>query len=138
MSIFNALGAALYSKLQGTSGLTTLLAGTTAIYNQMAPDDASLDYVVFNVQAGGDDNTSAHRTKNLVVFVRGYSSAGAAKAGTIDAQIDTALHMVPLSISGWANFWLARERDLEAVEVDAAKNKTWMRGGYYRVRAEKT
>lgn len=139
MSAFNALGAALYSRLSGTSGLTTLLAaGTASIYNILAPDNAALDYVVFNVQAGGDDRTSGHRTKNLVLFVRAYSGTGPAKAGNIHAQIDAALNMKPLTITGWSNFWLSAERDLEAVEVDEANTKTWMRGSYYRVRIEST
>jgi len=138
MSLANALPAALYSKLTGTSGLTALLAGTTSVYNIQAPDDASLDYVVFNIQAGGDDNESAHRTKDLLVFIRGYSSVNASMAGSIDAQIDTALHMKPLTISGWANFWISRERDFANVEIDASNFKTWMAGAYYRIRAEKT
>lgn len=139
MSIINAINAALYSRLGGGTALTALLSGgSVSIYNLQAPDDATLDYVVYNLQAGGDENLTAHRTKDLTVFVRGYSSAGPAKAGTIDAQADALLHMRPLTISGWGNFWISRENDFANVEIDSANNKTWMAGGYYRIRAEKT
>lgn len=136
----NALDSAIYSKLQSTSGLTSLLAGTTSIYSVQAPENATLPYVVFNVQGGGDDNETAHRTKNLVVFIRGYAEGMGAKktAGSIDAAIDTALHLSSFTVSGWSNFWLAREEDLETVENPPSGSPIFMVGGLYRVRIEKT
>lgn len=136
MSVINALGAAVYSRLSTTSGLTSLLASGSAIYNTQAPDDAALPYVVFSLQGGGDDRESAHRTKNLLLFIRGYTGAGQAAAGTIDAQIDTALNMKPLTVSGWTNFWISREQDFARVEIDEANYKTWMAGAFYRVRLD--
>lgn len=136
MSVFNALSAAIYTKLQTTSALTALLSGTTAIYNTQAPDNAALPYVVFSVQGGGDENRTPNRTKNLVLNVRGYTAAGPAAAGTIDSKIDSALHGVTLSVSGWTNFWTAREQDIAAVEIDDANQKTWMAGELYRIRLD--
>lgn len=136
MSVHNVLNAALYSTLSGGTALTALLAGTTSVYFEQAPDDAALPYVVWNYQGGGDDNKSPHRTKQIVAFVRGYNQTGPALAGSIDAQIDALLHRQALTVSGWANYWTAREQDLSAVETDAANVKTWMSGGYYRVRLE--
>lgn len=134
MSAFNALNAAIYSTLSSGTALTALLAGTTAIYNMQAVDGATFDYVVFNVQGGGDDNLTAHRTKNLVLFVRGYSSTSAARAGSIDAKVDALLHNAVLNVSGWSNFWSAREEDVSTVEVTESGNKIWMAGGMYRLR----
>ena len=134
MSAFNALNTAIYSTLSSGTALTALLAGTTAIYNMQAPDGATFDYAVWNLQGGGDDNMTAHRTKNLVVFVRGYSSTSAARAGSIDSKIDALLHKQVLSVSGWSNFWLAREEDVATVEVTEAGNTIWMCGGLFRVR----
>lgn len=134
MSVFNAINAALYSTLSAGTALTTLLSSTTALYNMQAPDGATFDYVVWNVQGGGDDNMTAHRTKNLVVFVRGYSSTSAARAGSIDAKIDSLLHKAILSVSGWSNFWSAREEDISTVEVTEAGNTIWCAGGMYRLR----
>ena len=139
MSAFNALWAALYTRLAGGTALTSLLAGGTAspsIYHLAAPKDAALDYVVFSHQGGGDENLTGNRTKNQLVFARGYSAVGPARAGTIDAQIDALLHMRALTVTGWGNFWLAREEDLELVEYDGAKVPTWMCGATYRVRLD--
>jgi len=135
MSVFNALNSAIYGKLAGGTALTALLSGT-AIYYLQAPPEAVLDYVVWSYQGGGDENLTPNRTKNLMVFVRGYSSAGPAKAGSIDAQVDALLHLKSVSASGWTNFWLARETDVATVEYDAANVPTWMSGAMYRVRLD--
>ena len=133
----NALNTAIYSRLQGTSGITSLLSGTTAIYNLQAPKNAVYPYIVWSHQGGGDENETANRTKNLLVFIRAYSGASAAQAGSIDAQIDTALHLSPLTVSGWTDFWLAREQDLETVENEPDGQRIYMTGGMYRIRLDK-
>jgi len=135
MSVFNALHTSIYNKLAAGTALTALLnGGTASLYHQSPPDGATLPYVVWNVQGGGDDNLTAHRTKNVLVFVRGYSSVSAAAAGTIDTQADALLHDQTLSVTGWANFWLAREQDLELAQVTTSGDKTYMAGGIYRIR----
>lgn len=133
----NANDAAIYSRLQTTGALTSLLAGTTAIYHLQAPEGATLPYVVFSLQSGIDDNLSRHRTKQNVWFIRAYSGVSAAQAGSIDAQIDAALHLVPLTVSGWTDFWLARETELETVQLEPSGRQVWMDGGMYRQRSEK-
>ena len=135
----NVLDTALYSRLQTTSAITSLLAGTTAIYHLQAPEGQAYPYVVFNTQGGGDVNDTANRLKNLMVFVRAYStgSDGAAQGGSIDAQVDTALHLSPLTVSGWTNIWLARETDIELVETTPAGKQVYATGGMYRVMIDK-
>jgi len=135
--MLNALASALYSRLQGTA-LTSLLAGTTSIYHMQAPEGAALPYVIFNLQGGGDENLDKNRTKNLIVFVRGYSESTPAQAGSIDAQIDGLLHLTPLTVSGWTNIWLARETDLETVETEPNSQPIYMQGGFYRVHLDET
>ena len=131
-----ALNSSLYSRLQGTA-ITSLLSGTTAIYSQQAPENSTLPYIVYNVQGGGDENQSQNRTKNLVVFVRAYAAQNST-AGSIDAQIDTALHLAPLTVTGWSNFWMARETDLETVENPPTGGQVWMNGALYRCRLDLT
>ena len=132
------LNTAIYSKLNGATALTSLLSGTAAIYALQAIESAVYPYVVFNVQGGGDMNESPHRVKNLVVFVRAYGTVNS-QAGSIDAQIDTALHLVPFTgVSGWANLWMAREQDLETVENPPTGGQVFMNGGLYRCYFEKT
>jgi len=133
----NELNAAIYARLQGTA-ITSLLSGTTALYNVQAHENATLPYIVWNIQGGGDENLTQNRTKNLVMFIRAYSENSAAAAGSIDAQIDTALHLTPLTVSGWTNIWLAREQDLETVQLEPSGKQFFMAGGLYRVWLDET
>ena len=134
--MINALASALYLKLQGTA-ITNLLAGTTSIYHMQAKEGESYPYVVYSVQGGGDTNDTSNRVKDLLVFVRCYSKSSAMQAGSIDAQMDAALHLAPLTVSGWTNIWLARETDLETVETDPNGVKVYMQGGFYRIMLDK-
>lgn len=132
----NAVEIALFSTLTGATALTSLLSGTAAVYNQQAPQQASPPYVVFGLNGGGDDNDNPHRAKSLVYSVKAVGTAGFANAGSIDAQIDAALHHATLSPSGWTNFWTARESDFRFVETptDAGGRRFYHAGGLYRVR----
>jgi hypothetical protein len=129
----NAVNTSIYSRLQGTTAITSLLAGTTAIYYQQAKDAQDYPYIVWSIQGGGDENQTKNRTKNIVYYVRVYSGVSAAQAGSIDAQVDTALHLNPLNVSGWTNIWLAREQDIELVETEASGRKIYTSGGLYRL-----
>jgi hypothetical protein len=134
----NVLDAAIYSRLQGTA-ITSLLSGTTALYHLQAKEGVTYPYIVWNIQGGGDENLDQNRTKNLIVFIRAYARGGtsAALAGSIDAQIDNAFHLSPLTVSGWTNIWLARETDLEAVENEPGGGLVNMSGGLYRIHLDK-
>lgn len=133
----NELNTALFGRLSSTAAVTALLSGTAAIYHLRAPNNAGYPYIVFSIQGGGDENDTANRTKNLVLFIRAYSGVSAKQAGSVDAQIDAALHLTPLTVSGWTDFWLAREEDLEAVESEPDGQSIYMKGGFYRVRLDK-
>jgi hypothetical protein len=134
----NALNSAIYSKLQTTSGITSLLSGTTAIYNQQAPENAVLPFIVFSTPSEIDENMTQNRTKNNIVFIRAYSGVSASQAGSIDAAIDTALHLIPLTVSGWTNFWMVREQGIELVETQPTAKIVFMAGAQYRVRLDKS
>lgn len=133
----NVLNAAIYSRLQTTTAITSLLSGTTAIYNQQAPEGATLPFVVFSVPSELDENMTQNRTKNNVVYIRAYSGSSAAQAGSIDAAIDTALHLIPLTVSGWTNFWMAREQGIELVETQSTGKIIYSAGANWRVRLDK-
>jgi hypothetical protein len=134
----NELDNAIYTRLAGNTTLTGMLAaGTASLFHLQAKKDAAYPYVVWSIQGGGDENLTPHRTKNLVVFVRAYSGVSATQAGSIDAQIDTSLHLNPLTVSGWSEMWLAREDDQEGVETEPDAQIVYMAGGFYRRRAEK-
>jgi hypothetical protein len=132
------LNKAIYDKLSAGTALTTLLPGTTSIYHLQAPDFAVLPYVVYSVQAGGDENITPSRMKNMVVYVRAYSAVSALAAGSIDTQIDALLHCGSITMSGWTNFWLHRETDVENIDNLPSGEKVWMEGGFYRTRIEQS
>jgi hypothetical protein len=133
----NAINSALYTRLQTTSAVTTLLSGTTAIYNQQAPEAATLPYIVFSTPSEIDDNDTQNRTKNILVSIRSYSGNSAAQAGSIDNAIDTALHLIPLTVTGWSNFWMAREQGIELVENQPSGKQIYSMNADYRVRLDK-
>lgn len=132
----NELDSALYSRLQGTA-VTSLLSGTTAIYKNQAPEGASLPYIVFNKQSGSPLNLDANRVDDLLYYVRAYSGNSAAQAGSIDAQIDTALHLTPLTVSGWTNIWIAREANVELVSTEPSGRLIHSAGALYRIIVDK-
>ena len=133
-----ALNAGIYTKLATASGLTTLLAsGSASIFHMRAPDDATLPYVVFSEQGGGDENLTANRTKNIVEFIRGYAAGPPSKAAAIDDQIDLAMHGGSPTVSGYTSFWCMREMDIESVEVTAAGVPVYSDGATYRIRLDK-
>jgi hypothetical protein len=138
MSIFNALGSAVYSKLSGGTALTALLnGGTASIYNVEPPFEAAYDYVVFNLQTGTEPNDTQHRIKDVTLQVRAYAS-NLAKAGTIDAACDALLHNQGLSISGWSQVIMPhRMQDVELIEYDESDRPIYTRGGLYDLKIEK-
>ena len=132
MSVTNVLNTAVYNVLSGNTALTTLLGGT-AIHYQQAPDNAALPYVVFSHQAGQPDNTHGVDDRNQIIYVRGYSGT-ATQAGSIDLHCGTTLHRRSLSVSGYTNFWTARETEFNMIENTPSGEKIYMAGAFYRVR----
>ena len=131
MSIKPALNTTIFTALSGT--ITN--AGSRVYYLQ-APDKPTLPYIIFDYVNEGDDNDNPHRSKNCVMSFKAYATTPGA-AGTIDGQIDTALHHTVLSVSSWTSFQSRRENGYSFVETDAAGVKTFMSGADYRFRLTK-
>jgi hypothetical protein len=125
-----ALNTALYSRLAGT-----VTAAGSAIFFETATPAQSLPYVVFDYVADRDENETQNRTKNAVIFIRAFAITPVA-ASTIDTQIDSLLHMQPLTVTGYTNFWIARENAYSLVETDSAGKNTYMAGAEYRCRLD--
>jgi hypothetical protein len=130
----NAISSAIYSTLTTGTALTSLLAGTTSVYKDIAPDDAAYPYVVFNLQGGGETNETPSRAKNVIYFIRAYSKTSTASVGNIDTKIDALLHGKTLSVSGRVNYWTSRETELENTEVLSNGDRVYMAGALYRIR----
>jgi hypothetical protein len=134
MSVFQDTPAALYSRLQGGTALTALLAGTVSIYDSAAPNGATYDYVIYNFQGGGPDLQTPANLENNVWLVRGYSRTSAKAAKAIAAAIDARLHQTNISIGSATTFWCAREENVAAVQQGADNQQVWLAGGMYRIR----
>ena len=132
MSVNNLIGSALYSKLTAGTALTALLSGTSAVYRNLAPDHATLPYVVFSLSAGGPLNRTPSDSREQVYFVRAYAS-GANTAGRIDGEVSSLLHHGSISVSGYTNYLIDRETDFELVETPESGDKVYMAGAYYRI-----
>jgi len=131
-----ALETAIYSTLSTDSDLIAELGGM-AIFNKRAPQGQALPYVVFQQAGGGDENETKHRTRNVLYQVLAVA-ATQAKAAAIDGYIDAALHLQSLTISGWSNFWMAREEDINIAQEDSGGVTRYHAGGTYRIRIEDT
>ena len=131
-----ALETGIYNALTGAADLITELGGTF-IYNKQAPQAPGDKYVVFNQQGGGDVNDTPIRERNVLYSVFGIGLTQEA-AGAIDTEIDTALHLAELTISGWSNLWLAREVDINFTELDSGGVTRYRAGAIYRVIMDKS
>jgi hypothetical protein len=129
-----AIDDAMYDKLAGASGVTALV--STRIYRGAAPQGATAPYVIYAVQAGGDENLTPADSINLLYQVRGVSKVSAAEAAQIGDAIRAALHRQTLSITGWTNYWMARTAQIQTVETTPEGLRFWHDGGLYRVRVD--
>lgn len=130
----NELNAALYSQLVGGTALVAALGGT-AIYNAQAPNGASLPYVVFSHQAGGELNITPSPIHDVVYYVRAYA-ATAKQAAQINALIRARLHNQPITVTGWTVVTIQREDIYTSIETDAAGVQTHAAGGMYRIQLD--
>jgi hypothetical protein len=149
MSIQNALNTAIYSQLAGTSAtaLTSLLAGGTggtSVFFEQAPDNQTTPYIVWLYPSELDTNIIPHRMKDVVLRVYAVVSSdisyASAKAGTIDAAIDTLLHEVTLTMgtgSGYTNIWTRRENGYQLITTSEAGVRYYTSGADYRVNLTK-
>lgn len=136
-NLYTALGSALYSQLAAGTALTTKLGGT-AIYNRLAPDDASLPYVVFFVSSDSEDNTSPRRAMSWVYTVKAVTVDTSGVSGQLLAAeladlLDALVHEQTITIASWGNYQTTRTTGIEYAEPGAGV-MYWHSGGQYRVR----
>lgn len=129
-----AVDDALYTTLTGGTALTALLSGTAAIYNGQAPADAALPYIVFNQQAGGDENLTPSRMKNYLYQIASYTKVSQAAAWAMDAQADALIHGATLSVTGWTNFYTTKNTELPIIENLANGEVVYSVRSIYRIR----
>lgn len=128
----NAAGTAIYNALAGHAGLIAALGGT-AIWFGVVPRDKALPGVVLSLASGIEENETPTRSVNLIYQVKAVATT-LLQAGQIAEQIDAALHGATLTITGWGNFWTARESIVQYLEIDPAGHTFGHAGGEYRIR----
>lgn len=129
----NALNAGIYTTLSGGTALAALVG--TALYYQAAPDGAALPYVKWSYQGGGPLNITASDMRDLLIYARGYASTPD-MAGSIDAAVSALLHRQTITVSGYTNFWTARETEVHLEETTPAGEHIFSAGAIYRVRLD--
>ena len=132
-SAFNALNAAIDTRLTGGTALVTALGGT-AIYHGYAPEAKALPFVVWSYSGGGAENMTPNDSINALVYVRAYAD-DAKEAAQLDGMV-ASLMTATLTVTGWSNFWLAREEEIFLPEKDEAGKTTWACGAFYRIRLD--
>ena len=134
MSVSNLIASGLYSKLSGGTALITLLGGT-AIYRDLAPKDIAYPYVVFRPLAGGPDNMTPSDSRTLIYSVIAYAH-DKGQAGSIDASVSSLLHRQAITVTGYTNYWLARETEINLVEQPPDAEIVFASGAQYRIRLD--
>lgn len=129
----NVIEDGIYDKLAGHAALAALVG--TRIYRQEAPPDATYPLVIYQHQAGGDDNETPARALSPLYGIRGVSKVSADEAGDVADAIDGAMHMQTLTVTGWTNYWTARTSLLRYTENTESTQK-WHAGAFYRIRLD--
>lgn len=125
----------LRSALTAGTALVGQVGGTAAprIYNHIAPPASTLPYIVYTLVGGGDLNDTPTRAGEWLYQVGVFGTA-LAQCGTIDGYVEDLLNGGSVSISGWSNYWCARESPYRLSET-VGKVTVYHVGAVYRVGA---
>jgi hypothetical protein len=100
----------------------------------VAPENATLPYVIFSWAAGGQKSDSPHIDIDGLFYIRAYSSQSAREAGAIRQAMIDLLDRQPLTVTGWTNSWLAAESPhLELTEPPQNGVTVFVDGDHYRL-----
>jgi hypothetical protein len=132
-AIFTLINTGMVNKLIAQSTLLALATG--GIFDTLAPAGTTDNYVIFQITAGGDTNTSPRRDIEVIYRVE-FISTVLATARTGAGYIDDALHDSALTVSGWSNYRLCADRLFSRDEMVAGKTY-FRRGALYRVLLDK-
>ena len=116
----NSVKQALFSKLAGTSAITTALGGT-AIYEGLAPQETDPPYILYSKSTSTPaymfDGGGYEDQTYLVKVVTQEPSMRT--AGSVAELVDAALTDGALTLSGRTQMFLRREADVEFIETDS-------------------
>jgi len=130
----NGIETGLYSALLGDTAIYAELGGSE-VYNRAAPQGTARPHIVFFHAGGGHENINPSDMQNHVYMVKTVADT-AKKAGDIDELIIDCLHNGELTVTGYTNFWMAREEEVQITETGPDGRLIFHTGGYYRVRID--
>ena len=124
--------AGLYTLLNADATLVSL--GSTGAYRLVAPQGATLPYVIFSQMSGVDDYTFDGRSgRSLLYQVKAVTSGqSASTAEQMAERIDAVLTDGSLSVSGWTVLRCRRESDVLYTETSEGMTYNHV-GGLFRV-----
>lgn len=135
MTVYTPLEESIYSRLSTDSNITDELGGTY-IYNTVASRLAPSDLIIFNRQSGENENLDSGVIRDVIYQFRA-TSYDHAKAVTLSDLMDTALHRVALTVSGWTCHKMDRESDVVSSELDSYSRTIFHEGFLVRMLLEK-
>lgn len=111
--------------------------GATGVYRAVAPQTATLPFVVFQQQSGVSEwefRTRAYKTTTYLVKAVGTGHSASNVSAMAD-RLDTLLNDANLSLSGWSCRRIRREQDIEYSEESEGVLYQHV-GGLYRIDVE--
>lgn len=131
--MIDAVNEAIYNKLNGSSGVTTLLSSATSIYFAQAPTTAVMPYIVYILAGGGSDNDTPVDSGDLAYYIKGVAET-ASSAGAIAGALRDALHeSTPAIDAPWSIYRCQHNEPLMFPE-NVDRKQIWHAGGSYRIR----
>ena len=130
----NEIEAGLYTILSGDTALVSELGGT-AVYNRHAPQGVARPYVLYMHAGGGYENINPSDLQNHLDLVKAVAG-GSEQAGTIHELVISALRGQTLTVSGYSNFWMAGENEVQMTETIRSGDVVYHTGSYVRIRID--
>lgn len=122
------------------SAITTALGGQR-VYSLLAPESATMPYVILQITGGGDDNLSQTAGADVMVSVlcvADTDAGGASAASGVADRVRAVLHdALPTLSGGWVCYRCQHQSVVLYTETEDRTTYAYA-GGTYRVRAYKT
>lgn len=135
MNNIQAIFTGLRNKLISGTALTSQLANGSAIYYQKPPDNADYPFVLYSMQSGVIDTSSAHKAENVLANIMAFGTTNT-QVWNISEAVYNMLEGATLTVSGSTNFATMREMCLEYVDTPPDKSSVYSSGGLYRIRCD--
>lgn len=131
--MIDVLKKGIYTKLNTTSAVTTLLSSATAIHYTQAKAGSPLPYIIFTFAGGSDDGDTLLDSADFMYYIKGVANT-AQEAGQIAAAIRDALHNQTFNLDdGWSVYHCQQKELISQVE-NVDRSQYHHRGASYRIR----